>query len=85
MRIVYYSRDNCSYCTNLQKYLESKNLPYTEYKLNVDFTREELLELFPTAKTFPVVVVDDKFIGGYTNFVELYQAQCQCDDCTCQP
>lgn len=83
MRIVFYSRDNCDYCIKLKKYLETKKLEFTEFKLNVDFTREELLELFPNAKTFPVVVVDEKFIGGYSNFVEMYQKQCECDNCEC--
>jgi len=85
MRVTYYSRDNCDYCAKLKKYLEAKKQEYTELKLTVDFTREELLELYPNAKTFPVVVVDGKFIGGYTNFVELYQAQCECkENCSCK-
>ena len=31
-----------------------------------DFTREEVLELFPGARTFPQIKIDDVNIGGYT-------------------
>ena len=33
-----------------------------------DFTREELFEKFPTARTFPQITIDDESIGGYTEF-----------------
>jgi glutaredoxin len=33
--------------------------------LNEDFTRENLLELFPTSRSFPVIVVDGFNIGGF--------------------
>jgi glutaredoxin 3 len=45
--------------------LSSKGLSYNELKLNEDFTRENLLELFPSAKSFPVIVVDGFNIGGF--------------------
>ena len=83
MKVKFYSRDNCSYCTMLRNLLEQKNIEYTEFKLNVDFTREELLQLFPSAKTFPVVIVDDRYIGGYDNFKLLLET-CECDNCSCK-
>ena len=43
----------------------SKGIQYKELKLNEDFTREGLLDMFPSAKTFPVIVVDGMNIGGY--------------------
>jgi glutaredoxin len=44
--------------------LASKGIFYNELKLNEDFSRENLLELYPSAKTFPVIVVDGFNIGG---------------------
>ena len=41
--------------------------------LDVDFTREELFEKFPTARTFPQITVDGEAIGGYDNFVKLLE------------
>ena len=33
--------------------------------MDVDFTAEEMKELFPTARTFPQIIFDDQKIGGY--------------------
>jgi glutaredoxin len=38
--------------------------------LDEDFTREELFEQFPTARTFPQVRINGTAIGGYDNLLE---------------
>lgn len=68
--VVLYTKDNCSYCMNAKSLLTNKNIPYKEMKLGEDFTRETLLEMFPEAKTFPVIVVDGFNIGGYVQLKE---------------
>ena len=32
----------------------------------MNFTREQLLETYPNAKSYPVIVIDGFHIGGYT-------------------
>ena len=34
--------------------------------LDVDYSREDLLDKFPEARTFPQITQDGNFIGGYT-------------------
>ena len=70
-RVVIYSRDNCSYCVYAKNLLEQKKIPYEEQKLGVHFDRERLVEMFPTAKTFPVITVDGFYIGGYSQLTEM--------------
>lgn len=70
MNVVLYTKDACSYCTNAKLLLTSKGISFTEYKLGEDFTRETLLELFPNARTYPVVVLDGFNIGGYDQLKE---------------
>ena len=36
--------------------------------IDEDFTREELFEKFPTARTFPQITAHGEYIGGYTEF-----------------
>ena len=36
--------------------------------LDEDFTREELFEKFPTARTFPQITAHGEYIGGFTEF-----------------
>ena len=49
---------------------ESSN-KYVVYKLGVDFDMQNLLEKFPTARTFPQIVIDGENIGGYTEFSQI--------------
>ena len=45
-------------------------VPYTEKKIGVDVTREQLLEVAPNARTAPQIVINQEVIGGYTDLVE---------------
>lgn len=74
-RVVIYSRENCAYCAYAKNLLETKNIPYIELKLDVDFSRDTLLENYPTAKTFPVITVDGFYIGGYSQLAERINTQ----------
>jgi len=44
--------------------MANKGIKYTELKLNEDFTSQNLKEIFPTATTYPVIVVNGFNIGG---------------------
>lgn len=72
-----YTRDNCSFCERAKAVLKVRNIPFTEHKLDKDFTREQLLNLFPSAKTYPVVVVDGFNIGGYNELEKLLTEEAQ--------
>ena len=63
--IVIYSKPNCPYCVKAKALLEMMNINYQEMKLDVDFSREELLEVAPTARTFPQIFINGNVIGGY--------------------
>jgi len=70
MNVIIYTKDNCSYCVNAKLLLNSKGMSYTELKLGEDFTRETLLDMFPEARTFPVIVMEGFNIGGYQQLKE---------------
>ena len=65
-----YSRDNCSYCVAAKNLLASKNLPFVEYKVGVDITKEVLLEMIPGARTVPQIFFGEQYVGGYDTLVE---------------
>lgn len=70
MKVEIYSKDNCQFCDMAIRLAEFKGLETTIKKLDVDFNREQLLEQFPEARTFPIVLVDGANIGGYNEFTE---------------
>ena len=79
MKVTIYSKENCIYCNNAKMLLASRNIPFQELKLNEDFTRESLMELFPSARSFPVIVVDGFNIGGYSDLQKLILEEKQDD------
>jgi len=68
MEVVIYSKDNCVFCDKAIKLAFIKETKCKVKKLGVDFEMEDMLELFPTARTFPQIILDGKKIGGYTEF-----------------
>ena len=72
MKIEIYSKPACPFCDKAlflaQQVVQESSHTYNKYMLNEDFTREELFEKFPTARTFPQITIDGESIGGYTEF-----------------
>lgn len=69
MFVEIYGKDACPYCDMAKRKAEEfLNCEFVYKKLGVDFTREELLEKFPDARTFPQITVDGVSIGGWTEF-----------------
>tara|TARA_B100001250_G_scaffold397189_2_gene404045 strand:- start:23 stop:259 length:237 start_codon:yes stop_codon:yes gene_type:complete len=63
--IEIWGKPMCPYCDRAKSLCEQNGYEYTYKQLDEDFTREELLELFPTARTFPQIKVDGESIGGF--------------------
>ena len=75
MYIEIYSKEQCPYCDMAeriaQQFIQESNHKYKKYMLNVDFNRDDMIEKFPTARTFPQIMIDGEPIGGYTEFERL--------------
>jgi len=71
MVVIIYSKDNCVFCEKASSLATMKGLSVKVKKLGVDFEMEDMMKIFPTARTFPQIIVNDKSIGGYTEFAEL--------------
>ena len=63
--IEIWGKPACPFCDQAKALCESRKLAYTYKQLGTDFTREEVLEKFPGARTFPQIKVNDENIGGY--------------------
>lgn len=68
--IEIYGKTQCPYCDKAKALCERKGYDYTYWSLGEDFTREEMMEAFPTARTFPQIRIDGEAIGGYDNFAD---------------
>ncbi len=66
--IEIYGKPACPFCDRAKALCESRQYKYKYYQLDEDFTREEVLEMFPGARTFPQIKVGGKSIGGWDKF-----------------
>jgi glutaredoxin len=69
--ITIFGRDNCVFCKQAVNLCEEQGLQFTYKKIGVDVDRETVLEIFPDATTIPIVVIDDKWIGGFIELREI--------------
>jgi glutaredoxin len=73
--IVIYSKPGCNYCVASKKLLKEKNINFQELQIGKDISRNDFLELFPTAKTVPVITVDEEWIGGFKELNEYVEKE----------
>ena len=69
--VVVWSRNLCPYCVKAKNLLEMKGIEYEERNVSAGvWTREQLLEACPAARTVPQIVMDGVLIGGYDQLEE---------------
>jgi glutaredoxin 3 len=66
MKAIVWSKDQCPYCDQAKAILKQQGVPFEERKIGDGYTREELLEAVPTARTVPQIIINGKSIGGFT-------------------
>ena len=66
MKAVVWSKDACPFCDQAKNLLKLKGIDYEERNVSRDWTREQLLEAVPDARTVPQIFLDDQLIGGFT-------------------
>ena len=66
MKAVVWSKDACPFCDQAKNLLKLKGIEYEERNISRDWTREQLLEAVPNARTVPQIFLDEQLIGGFT-------------------
>jgi glutaredoxin len=73
MKATVWSKYNCPYCDQAKALLKMKGIQVEEKKIGDGYTKEELLEAVPTARTVPQIFLDDKLIGGFTELKQHFE------------
>ena len=66
MKAIVWSKDSCPFCDQAKNLLKLKGIEYEERNISRDWTREQLLEAVPDARTVPQIFLDEQLIGGFT-------------------
>ena len=66
MKAIVWSKYHCPYCDQAKALLTSKVIVFEEKKIGDGYTKEELLEAVPNARTVPQIFLDGELVGGFT-------------------
>jgi len=66
MKAVLWSKYNCTFCDQAKALLTQKGYQIEERKIGDGYTKEELLEAVPSARTVPQIFLDGQHVGGFT-------------------
>lgn len=71
---VIWSNTNCSFCEQAKNLLKLNGYEYEERNLaSGKWTKEQLLEVAPNARTVPQIFIDGNHIGGFTELRQYLQ------------
>lgn len=65
MTAIVWSKYQCPYCDQAKALLNQKGIQFEERKIGDGWTKEDLLEAVPTARTVPQIILNDELIGGF--------------------
>jgi glutaredoxin 3 len=74
-RAIIWTKDLCNYCTAAKSLMSVRGIDFEERKVGGDYTREQLLEAVPNARTVPQIFLDGNYVGGFTELKALLDEQ----------
>lgn len=66
MKAIVWSKYSCPFCDQAKMLLKQKGIAFEERKIGDGYTKEDLLEAVPNARTVPQIFLGSQLIGGYT-------------------
>ena len=60
-----WSQTNCPACTKAKRFLEQSGIAYSECMIGINgYTRKDLLDVVPTARSVPQIFLNGEYVGG---------------------
>ena len=71
---IIWSKNGCPYCDMAKDLLKQSNIEFQERNINEgEWTKEQLFEAVPDAKTVPQIFVRGEYVGGYNGLKQYYE------------
>lgn len=72
-KAVIWTQSNCQYCGMAKALLTSRGYEVEEREIGVGkpWTKKDLIDVVPTARSVPQIFIDEVYIGGYGQLKEL--------------
>ena len=65
MKAIVWSQPQCTYCDQAKTLLKQKGIEFEERRIGDGWTKQQLLEVVPTARSVPQIFLDDQYVGGF--------------------
>lgn len=65
MTAILWSKYHCPYCDQAKQLLKTKGYAIEERKIGDGWSKDELLESVPSARSVPQIFLDGTYIGGF--------------------
>jgi glutaredoxin len=75
LKAIVWSKPACPFCDQAKALLTQRGIAFEERRIGEGYTREQLLEAVPAARTVPQIFLDDQHIGGFTELKKHFQGQ----------
>ena len=72
MKATVWSKYHCPYCDQAKALLTQKGIEFDEKKIGDGYTKEDLLEAVPSARTVPQIFIDEQLIGGFNELKQYF-------------
>ena len=67
MQAIVWSKTPCPYCDQAKNLLKSRGIDYEERNITEGtWTKEQLMEAVPNARTVPQIFINQQLVGGFT-------------------
>lgn len=70
-KVIMYSKDPCPYCVNAKRLLTNKGVDFEVIDLTNNLEEMNRLKNTLNWKTVPMILIDGKLIGGYSDMKAL--------------
>jgi len=73
MKATVWSKNHCPFCDQAKALLTQRGIVFEEKTVGEGYSREDLLEAVPTARTVPQIFLDEEYVGGFTELRQRLQ------------
>lgn len=71
---IVWSKNGCPFCVQAKQLLENSGISYEERNIQEGtWTKEQLLEAVPGARTVPQIFLHNEYIGGFDELRSYYE------------
>jgi glutaredoxin len=70
MKAIVWSKPACPFCDKAIALLKKEGYDIEVKKVGEGYTKEDLLEEVPGARSVPQIFIEDEYVGGYTELTQ---------------